>query len=92
MSWGRLLAIRTLLQNSMTILGDASTVGATNVAGSVGESRRIADGGRCWSLSAQFEPLIVTKRDKSSKWSGDLPPVLEPRRPLSQSSGRRERQ
>ena len=60
--------IRTLLQNSMTTLGDASATGATNVAGSVGDSRRIADGGRCWPQSAQSEPAIEMKRDKSSKW------------------------
>jgi hypothetical protein len=76
--WGEVAVYaRTLLQNSMTILGDANTVGATNVAGSVWDSLGNADVG-CWSQSAQFESAIVEmKHDKSSKRSGDLASVFE---------------
>jgi len=49
------LRVRTRLQNSMTTLGDARTVGAAKVAGSVGGSFTIAVVGRCWSQSAQFD-------------------------------------
>ena len=68
--FGGKLRIRTLLQNSMTTLGDASTVGGAKVAGSVGDSLTMADVGRCWSQSAQpdFESAIEMKHDKSSKW------------------------
>ena len=61
----------------MTILGDANTVGATNVAGSVSDSLGTAGVG-CWSQSAaQFEDAIMMKHDKSSKRSGDLASVPE---------------
>jgi hypothetical protein len=61
------MRVRTLLQNSMTTLGDASTFGAANVAGSVVDSVKAADVGGCWSQSAQFESAIEMKHDKSSK-------------------------
>lgn len=53
----------------MTILGDASAVGATNVAGSSGDSLGTADAGRCWSQPAQCdsESAIEMKHDKKFK-------------------------
>lgn len=50
----KLLGAHTLLQNSMTILGDASTVGATKVAGLVGGSFGTVDVDCCRSQAAQF--------------------------------------
>lgn len=64
---GELLYIRTLLQNSMTTLGDASTVGGANVAGSVWDTLGITEVGCCWSQSTQLESAIEMKHDKSSK-------------------------
>ena len=55
MSQEKVLSARTLLQNSITILGDASTVGATNVAGLVGASFWAVDVDCRWPQSVQFE-------------------------------------
>ena len=45
---------RTLLQNSMTTLGEANAVGAVKVAGLVRDSFGTATVDFCWSQSAQF--------------------------------------
>ena len=88
--------IRTLLQNSMTILGDVKTTGATKVAGSVRDSLGMSGVACCWSQFAQFgsEPVIGMKHDKSSKgqvtWHRPL--NLSFVCLLSKSSGRRRRQ
>ena len=63
-SVGELLRVRTLLQNSITTLGDASVVGGANVAGSVWDT---LGAGCCRSQSAQLESAIEMKHDKSSK-------------------------
>jgi hypothetical protein len=89
---GRVVLVRTLLQNSRTILGDPRSVGATKVEGSVKDSPGTA--GCCLSQPAQFvaESVIEMKRDKGSSRSGDRGQSLNPTRPPSKPSSSRRRQ
>jgi len=74
----------------MTTLGDARTVGAENVAGSVGDSFGRADIGRSWSQSAQFdtESTIEMKHDKKFKVGQVIWRLVFEPHPLSQPRSR----